>query len=212
MRTAVVPAYNEENSIGEVVHKLYKYVSTVVVIDDCSTDQTKNIATSNGAYVLSNSTNLGYENTLIRGLAFASSLGASAILTFDADGQHPYAIINKMFGLIESGNSDIVVGTRSSLPRISEKLFSLYTRVRYGVADILCGMKCYSITAINATGICSEWDSVGSYITIKAYRLNLRVTPVPIQQLDRYTGISRFGISMKSELKIINAFFKSLTI
>jgi len=212
MRIAVVPAYNEEDSIGTVVRNLSKYVSMVIVIDDCSYDQTKDIAKASGAYVLSNSRNLGYESTLIRGLSIAISEGASAILTFDADGQHPYMLIDKMFGLIESDDSDIVVGTRRSLPRRTEKLFSLYTKIRYGVPDILCGMKCYSSEAISETGIRSEWDSVGSYIVIKALKLNFTVTPLHINVQNRYDGVSRFGISMRSELKIFNAFVRSLTL
>lgn len=212
MRAAVVPAFNEEGSIKDVVQNLYKYVSTVIVVDDSSTDQTRTIAEKNGAHVLSNPINLGYEKSLVRGISFASSEGAKSILTFDADGQHPYEVINEMFKLVESGSSDVVIATRNYLPRISEKLFSWYTNAKYGITDILSGMKCYSTAAIGVTGISADWDSIGSYISLRSLKLNLNVTSVSIQELDRIDGASRFGISLKSELKIMHAFVRSLLI
>jgi len=211
-RYAIVPAYNEESSIESVVSNLSKYVSKVIVVNDCSTDNTEIKAIQSGAHVLSNLNNLGYEYTIARGMSLAVSEGASSILTFDADGQHPYNVINLMFELIESGNSDIVVGARQSLPRISEQIFSCYTRIRFGVPDILCGMKCYSVVAINQTGFTSTWDSIGSFITLKALALQLNVASVPIHSLDRSIGISRFGTSFRSELKVFIALLRSFLI
>lgn len=212
MRIAIVPAYNEEATIGKVVSSLSKYVSLVIVVDDCSTDQTKNIASASGALVLANSINLGYGETLNKAIYAAICRGASTILSFDADDQHPYSSVEKMFQLVESGRADIVIGARESLPRLSEKLFSWYTNIRYGIPDILCGMKCYSVAAINATGISREWNSIGSYVAIKALKLQFNVLPLSIDVKNRCTGTSRFGISIKSEFTILNAFVRSLMI
>ena len=212
MRIAIIPAYNEEATIGRVVSNLSRYVYEVIVVDDCSSDRTKSIADDNGAIVFSNSRNLGYEKTLNKAISIAICRGASTILSFDADDQHPYNSVEKMFKIIEAGRADIVVGARKSLPRLSEKLFSYYTDIKYGIPDILCGMKCYSAATINETGVSRNWNSIGSYITIKALKLKLNVMPLSIDIKSRRSGASRFGISIKSEFTIFNAFIKSLLI
>jgi glycosyltransferase involved in cell wall biosynthesis len=209
-RVAVVPAYNEEQTISCVVNRLKKCVSLVLVVDDCSSDETRSNAAQAGACVLSSSLRLGYEKALVKGIAYAVSSGADAILTFDADGQHPYELIEHMFSMVEHGGFDVVVGCRESKPRFSEKVFSAYTGLRYGIFDILCGMKCYSSRAIGQTGLQPGWDSVGSFLVLRALFCNLSVAQVLIPSGERSAGVSRFGLSVKTELKILNAFIRAL--
>lgn len=209
-RFAVVPAYNEEQTILEVVQGLKEHVSSVIIVDDNSSDSTRAMAIMAGALVVTNSHNFGYEKSLLIGIQLALSQNASSILTFDADGQHPYESIDDMFKLIEDDNADIAIGIRNKLPRLSEKIFALYTSVWYGKKDILCGMKCYSSKALQLTGLECSWDSIGTFITLKALRLNLNVSPLQIQTHDRIEGQSRYGINLKSEGKILLALISFL--
>ncbi len=65
--SAVIPAYNEEKRIVDVINKTKKFVDEVLVIDDCSTDNTGAAAKNSGAKVLSNPKNRGYIQSLKRG-------------------------------------------------------------------------------------------------------------------------------------------------
>ena len=210
-RFSVVPAFNEEKTIANVVKRLRNNVDTVVVVNDCSSDDTSLAASKEGAVILNNLNNEGYESSLIKGLRYAYTQGADSIITFDADGQHPFNKVDTMFKLIESNTFDIVVGSRASLPRISERIFSTYTYMKYGIPDILCGLKCYSSRALKATGFHCEWNSIGTFITLKALRLGLPVTHLPIPTATREYGFSRFGISIKSEADILFAFIASVS-
>ena len=138
----IIPAYNEEMSIGKVISKSKKY-GDVVVINDGSKDQTKKIAKNYGATVLDNIFNEGYDISILKGIKFALKKKYNYILTIDADGQHPTNKIKKFLYFINK-DYDLVIGNRKKFPRFSEKLFNFYTNRVYSIPDTLCGMKCYS--------------------------------------------------------------------
>ena len=85
---AIIPALNEELTIGNVIVRLKEIVDQVVVIDDNSDDNTKAIAIENGAYVIRNMKNMGYNSSLNKGFKFALEQSADEVLTIDADGHH----------------------------------------------------------------------------------------------------------------------------
>ena len=115
-----------------------------------------------------------------------------------------------MFDLIEFQSADVVIGCRSSLPRFSEKLFSAYTRYRFGIPDILSGLKCYSAKVLVDVNPNPAWDSIGSRIALKAALNGCDVVSLPISCNDRSCGVSRFGASMRAEWRILYAFLRSL--
>ena len=212
MRFAIVPAYNEEKTIQKVIYGLKKYVDTVIIVNDCSEDNTGTLSKYQGALVIDNEVNLGYENSLFKGIKFALANGADALITFDADGQHPFESIESFFSLVENKSCDIVIGNRSVLPRISEKIFSLYTNKMFGIPDILCGMKCYSARIFDKLVVDCDWDSVGSYISLKSLNNGFKVESIPIKSTAREYGFSRYGINVHAEVKIMWALLMSLKI
>ena len=70
---------------------LLPLVSTVIVVDDRSTDDTARTAGDAGAFVVRHEKNTGYDDSLNDGFKAAASLGADIIFTFDADGEHDAA-------------------------------------------------------------------------------------------------------------------------
>ena len=74
-----------------------------------------------GGICISLAKNVGYDRALERGLLEAIKLGATVILTMDADGQHPQNKIDLMYSLVERNEADIAIGIRKQLPRLSEK-------------------------------------------------------------------------------------------
>ena len=212
MRFAVIPAFNEEQTIGHVILSLSPYVDKIVVVNDSSSDDTDTISTQLGALVITNHENKGYDYSLLRGIKYSISNGASSIVTFDADGQHPFEVLDEMFDLIEGKRCDIVLGDRGSLPRFSEILLSLYTKFKYNIPDILCGLKCYSVRVLCHQSLDCGWDSVGSYPTLMSVKYGYKCISIPISSPPRLSGLSRYGQSLIAEKKILYAFFRSLFI
>ena len=108
--TALLPAYNEEVSIGSVVLRTRKYADRVVVIDDGSSDRTSEVAALAGAVVLRHAKNQGKGAALKTG--FESLNGDAVIVTIDTDGQHDPADIPRLVDPILRGEADMVNGSR----------------------------------------------------------------------------------------------------
>ncbi|MCC7220617.1 MAG: glycosyltransferase family 2 protein, partial [Candidatus Contendobacter sp.] len=84
----VIPAYNEAATIAGIVHRARQQVETVLVIDDGSSDGTATQAESAGAWVLRQPDNQGKGAALWIGMQAALTIGATAVISLDADGQH----------------------------------------------------------------------------------------------------------------------------
>ncbi|KKM01350.1 hypothetical protein LCGC14_1795330, partial [marine sediment metagenome] len=112
-----IPAYNEENSIGKVLQEINLVMNRtnwyyqILVLDDGSTDNTKEIAIRNGATVVSNNINLGLAKTFQREMEICKNLNADIIVHTDGDGQYPPKYIPRMIESILDGN-DLVLGSR----------------------------------------------------------------------------------------------------
>lgn len=112
MLIAIIPAYNEERFIGSVVLKAKKFVDTVMVVDDGSSDLTAEIAQTAGAVVVPMGHNRGKGAALNFGFQKARELGAHAVVILDADGQHRPEEIPTVLAPIQEERADIVVGSR----------------------------------------------------------------------------------------------------
>lgn len=116
----VIPAYDAERTIARVLREVQDAVpgATPIVVDDGSEDATGAAAREAGAVVLSHPRNLGKGSALATGLSGALALGAREIVTLDADGQHPPALIPALLAPLRAGSADLVVGARRRDPRV----------------------------------------------------------------------------------------------
>ncbi|AKB16441.1 glycosyltransferase family 2 protein [Methanosarcina thermophila] len=110
--TVVLPAYNEEVSIGSIVLLTSQYADNVIVVDDGSSDRTAEVAGKAGAEVVRHETNRGKGAALKTGFTAAADLGADVIVTMDSDGQHNPAEIPRLVAPILKGEADMVNGSR----------------------------------------------------------------------------------------------------
>ena len=85
---AIIPAFNEESTIGDVIKATSRFVDEILVISDGSTDHTADIAKTTGATVIDNIVNRGLGKTIKRGYAEAIMRGADIVVQIDADGQY----------------------------------------------------------------------------------------------------------------------------
>ena len=140
MKIAVIPAFNEEFTIGAIVSRALFAVDRVIVVDDSSTDRTAEAASRAGAAVIRNAKNLGRATTLSVGLAGAQELNPEYIVEMDGDGNHnPREIPNLLLPLLES-QADIVIAKQApEFIAYSSKALSLMSRPRLeaGMTDAL---------------------------------------------------------------------------
>lgn len=142
---ALIPAYNESETIGKVVSQVRDFCD-VYVVDDYSTDNTFMQAELNGAFVIRNTGDNGYESALGFGYREVAQKDYDYILTLDADGQHNPNYIKVFFKhLSSSSDASIIIAQRKRLPRISEKFFSQITRRFFNIKDAFSGFKCYKV-------------------------------------------------------------------
>ena len=108
----VVPAYDEEACIGEVVTAVRTNGYHCVVVDDASTDRTAELAEHSGAVVIRLPINLGVGGALRTGFRYAVDCGAQTVVQVDGDGQHPTDQIAALLQHLDEGGYDMVVGSR----------------------------------------------------------------------------------------------------
>ncbi|MCS7179804.1 MAG: glycosyltransferase family 2 protein, partial [bacterium] len=84
----IIPVYNEEKTIGNVLKELKKYFKNILVIDDGSNDKTKEIVEKENVLIISHETNKGKGEALKTGFKYAIEKNFSAVITMDGDGQH----------------------------------------------------------------------------------------------------------------------------
>lgn len=136
--TAILPAYNEEVSIGSIVLRTLKYADRVIVVDDGSLDRTAEVAVLAGAQVLRHEMNLGKGAALKTG--FASLNGDAVIVTIDSDGQHDPADIPRLVHPILHGEADMVNGSRYL--NGNKKDTPVYRRMGQKVLDVATNLGC----------------------------------------------------------------------
>ncbi|MDP3771587.1 MAG: glycosyltransferase family 2 protein [bacterium] len=196
MRTIVIiPAYNEERTVGEVVRSVREMIPDVLVIDDGSADATGDRARHAGAIVVRHCVNRGLGAALGTGIAAALRAGADIIVTLDADGQHDPADIAAVVAPIQAGFTDLVIGVRSdaSAPvhrRWFHGIANFFTRMLFGVrcSDTQSGFRAFSRRAAERIEIRTNRMEVSSEILAEAVRHELRMTEVPIRTI--YTEYS----------------------
>ena len=118
----ILPAYNEEENIGQLLVKLKNYekkdLYDILVIDDGSKDRTAEIVKEKGVQVLSQVFNMGYGAALQTAYKYAKNNGYEYVFQIDADGQHDVANIDRLItdmGCLKEDNSDcpdIIIGSR----------------------------------------------------------------------------------------------------
>ncbi|MCK4247555.1 MAG: glycosyltransferase family 2 protein [Methanomicrobia archaeon] len=186
--TAIIPVYNEEKRIGDIVRKTKEYVNEVLVIDDASSDRTKKEAGNAGAHVIRFERNRGYVAAIKEG--FRRSQG-NVIITLDGDGEHDPHEIPTLVKEIENGY-DLVLGKRKNINRISERFLNFLTNLKVKCEDSGTGFRAIKkelALKLKLRGKCT----CGIFV-LEAYRYNAKIKEVPItiKNIDKKRKIAFF--------------------
>jgi glycosyltransferase involved in cell wall biosynthesis len=109
----IIPVYNEEKVIGNVVNDVLSVFENVVCVDDGSTDKSAQEIAKTEACLVSHPVNMGQGAALQTGLEYAlKDKNAEYFITFDADGQHRIDDAQRMISILKSEDYDIILGSR----------------------------------------------------------------------------------------------------
>ncbi len=188
----LIPGYNEEKTIGQVVSKARKVISDVIVIDDGSTDNTYQIAKDAGAIVIRHEVNKGKGAALKTGFRYALEHNYQAVITMDSDGQHDVDDIPNFLNALHEKKADIVIGSRmkniSTMPAIrkfTNKLTSYVSSLlmHQKVDDSQSGFRLINSDVLRSITLETDRYDTESEILIKASRAGFRIKSVPIKTI-----------------------------
>jgi glycosyltransferase involved in cell wall biosynthesis len=186
-----------------------------VVVDDGSRDDTADVALRHPVWVLRHRLNCGQGAALQTGIDFALAKGADVLVTFDADGQHAAADVERLLEPVRSGRVDVALGSRflgravglRPTRRLVLKLGVLFTRVVSGlrVTDTHNGLRAFSRRAAQRIRITQDRMAHASEILDRIRHEGLRYAEVPVTI--RYSDETRAkGQSSWNALKIAGEF------
>ncbi|MHA1797144.1 MAG: glycosyltransferase family 2 protein [Candidatus Helarchaeota archaeon] len=196
---AVIPAYNEESTIGEVIKRVQKYVNEIIVVNDGSTDSTAKIADEAGAFVFTNDYNMGLGVTMKNGLRIAKRLKADIIITMDADGQYLPEEIPNILEPIINLEADLVLGSRVNnkskmgiINKIGNRVFTWAVNRFSGLhlKDTQTGFRAIRREILEEIKITSDYTYTQELV-IRCAEEGFRIGEVPVTFLKRKQGKSR---------------------
>jgi glycosyltransferase involved in cell wall biosynthesis len=185
---ALIPAYQAAHRLGEVLLRLQALEGPpeVLVVDDGSRDATGLVARQFGARVLTFAGNHGKGHALLAGFA-ALRADFDAVITLDADGQHPPECLPDFLRAAEGG-ADLVLGMRRRTPdmpvvrRIANDVSSRWASWLAGqrVSDSQCGYRLHSRALLERTPLTPGRYELETELVVRAARLGFRIVEVPI--------------------------------
>ncbi len=196
----VIPAYNEEKRITEVLKRTKKYCQLILVVDDGSEDKTSEAVKKMGVRVLHHEINLGKGAALKTGCEAAFKLGADLVVTLDADGQHNPEDIPRFVNAQKEKKVGLVLGSRNlgfGMPLIrflGNKIDSFLIGLFFGiyVTDPLCGFRAITRQAYKTITWESSGYGVETEMIAKAGLKKLKFVEIPVETVytDKYKGVS----------------------
>ena len=206
---AIIPAYQEERFIADVVRRTRAVLPDVLVIDDGSTDATAERAREAGARVALVRPNRGKGHALGRGFAAALEEGFDAVAQLDADGQHAPEDLPAMIETLHRSGAGIVLGVRArggtAMPWLRRQvnascsaLVSMLTGTR--VPDVHSGFRLIRRAVLQRIDCRTATFDFEVDFLVRAARAAVRIVPAPVRtvygtersHIDRWTDTLKF--------------------
>ena len=200
----LLPAYNEAGAIGHVIEGVRQVLphADIVVIDDCSTDDTGQVARDAGATVVCIPCNLGIGGAVQTGFEFAREHNYNVVIRLDGDGQHDPNEVPALFAALSSGRADAVFGSRfigkdsdMKIPfgrRLGIKTFAFLVTVltRQRATDTTSGFMCLNRYAVGvlADYLPQDYPEVEGRIIL--HKAGLKTLELPVIMRSRIAGMS----------------------
>lgn len=225
-RAAVVPAFNEEETIAGVIAEIRAVDPgmEIIVVDDRSFDRTAVLAAEAGARVLRLACNLGIGGAVQTGYQAARELGCDLVVQVDGDGQHDPQELPLILEPVLAGRADIVIGSRFAgegtyrappVRRLGMRIFAAFVSLLVGksLSDTSSSFRAVNRRALSLFAV----DYPHGYLetieaTVMTVRYGLRIEEVPVRMRERTSGSSSLTtpISLYYTVKVVVAVFISM--
>lgn len=222
----VIPAYNEAENIEKVIKEIKKDINyaDILIINDCSTDNTVNIVKKNNVKCITNAFNMRYAMAVQTGIKYAYENDYDYVIQMDADGQHIASEAEKMYKELKKSNADIVIGSRylkdmgypcPLFRRIGTKMFEWIIKIFTGkrIADPLSGFQCLNKAVIK------RYAKIGNYpefpdanLVIEMLLNGYKIEEVPVKMRIRENGVSMHSGILKPIKYMIEQFYTCVVI
>jgi hypothetical protein len=218
----VIPAYNEEDSLAQVLRRIPERVcgvdTAVLVVDDGSRDATGDVARAHGAAVARHVINRGGGAALRTGYRLMADSGAGVVVTLDADGQHLPEEMSRLVGPILDGEVDVAHGSRvlgHAEPNhyarelgivFFNRIISMITRTR--VSDCSNGYRAVRATVLPQLVLRQEQFHTSEFM-IEAIKRGVPAREVPVTVARRLHGHSKKPAVFRYGLGFANAIVRA---
>ncbi len=206
MRTLVaIPVYNEQRYVVPVMHRVLEHAENVLVIDDGSTDATPCLLPNFPVEVIRHRKNHGYGRSMLDAFRWAAMDNYDWVVTIDCDEQHEPEAIPTFLEVAESGEFDVISGSRymdnsddADIPPADRRRINMtiteMLNERFGlrITDAFCGFKAYRVDAMRKLELDVPGYAFPMQFWVQAVANNLRITEIPVRLI--YNDPSRtFG-------------------
>ncbi len=212
MKTLImIPAFNEQNTLGSLIGDIKTKCpdADYIVINDCSTDNTKAVLKDLGATFVSAPVNLGIGGAVQTGYLYAAKNGYDIAIQVDGDGQHDVSFVKDMVSVIERGEADVVIGSRfiekegfqsSGARRMGIHFLSglIWTMSGIKVKDVTSGFRAVNRTYIEAFADSYPDDYPEPEVIVISALSGARIREIPVVMRERTDGVS--SINMKKSV------------
>lgn len=207
----IIPALNEEQSIGRVLDEIPRDLdAAVIVADNGSTDRTREVAVAHGAQVV-REPRRGYGNACLKALAHLPPR-TEVVVFMDADGSDVPSEANALIDPIASGEADLVIGSRvlgkaesgalGVHQRAGNALATFLVRLLYGHRYTDLGpFRAIRAESLASLGMCDSNYGWTIEMQIRALRKGLRILEAPVSYRRRREGTSKVSGNVLGSLK-----------
>ena len=188
----LIPAFNEEKRIGDVIRGIREHVPDVIVVDDGSHDATAAHAERSGAVVIRHDSNKGKGMALRTGFSHALTQDYAAVLTLDGDGQHAPEEIAKFLSAFDADSGDIIIGARlwnkAAIPRyryIPNRIgiFCISKAAGCRIDDTQSGFRLYRREVLEKITLGTTGFETETEALIRAGKAGFRIHSVPVSAI-----------------------------
>jgi len=188
----IIPAYNAQGTIGELVWRLKALRLDIIVVSDGSTDRTTPEATGAGAVVINHLHNCGKGAAIRTGFAHAVEAGYDAVITMDSDGQHDPADVPKLLHAAHQTPSAVVIGQRMRDDGVMPPLRWWTNRLMSGMVSLMtgrtvpdsqCGFRVLPRPLLLSVRLSSCRFEIETELLLAAIRQGWEVVSVPIRTI-----------------------------
>ena len=202
-RLIIIPAYNEAENIVKTVEAIKEKAKgfDYIIINDCSTDRTKNICEENGYNIINLPINLGIGGAVQTGYKYAYNHDYDIAVQVDGDGQHDPLFLEVMAQYLEEHSADMVIGSRfiekkgfqsSRARRIGIIFFTQLIKIMTGatITDPTSGLRMVGRNVIELFSNDYPRDYPEPESVVAILRRHMKVIEIPVVMKEREGGVS----------------------